>query len=291
MTPAPQLPLSTHQGTNPHAAQPTSLVSLAKSLWRNRQLIMQMTKREVVGRYKGSAMGMAWSFFNPVFMLLVYTFVFSEIFKMRWGNIGSDDSKTQFAVVLFVGMIVLSLFTEVVNCAPGLILSNANYVKKVIFPIEILPVIAMGAALFHSLISLGVLLAAFALFNGYLHWTAVFTPLVLLPLVILTMGVAWILASLGVFLRDVGQTIGLITTVLMFLSPVFYPITAVPERFRPIIMANPLTFIIEQAREVLIWGHLPNWLGLVTYTLVAIAIAWAGYAWFQKTKKGFADVL
>ena len=276
---------------NPHAAQPTSLVALGKSLWRNRQLIVQMTKREVVGRYQGSAFGLAWSFLNPVFMLVVYTFVFSEIFKSRWGGVGGDDSKTQFAVVLFVGMIVLSLFSEVLNRAPGLILSNVNYVKKVVFPIEILPAIAMGATLFHSFISLGVLLAAFALFNGYLHWTAIFTPLVLLPLVILTMGLAWMLASLGVFLRDVGQTIVIITTVLMFLSPVFYPVTAVPERFRPLIMANPLTFIIEQAREVLIWGHLPNWLGLGAYTLAAVAIAWAGYAWFQKTRKGFADVL
>jgi lipopolysaccharide transport system permease protein len=276
---------------NPHAAQPTSLVAMAKSLWRNRQLIVQMTKREVVGRYQGSAMGLAWSFLNPVFMLVVYTFVFSEIFKSRWGGVGGDDSKTQFAVVLFVGMIVLSLFSEVLNRAPGLIISNFNYVKKVVFPIEILPVIAMGAAMFHSFISLGVLLVAFALFNGYLHWTAIFIPLVLLPLVILTLGLAWMLASIGVFLRDVGQTIGIITTVLMFLSPVFYPVTAVPERFRPFIMANPLTFIIEQAREVLIWGHLPNWLGLGAYTLAATVIAWAGYAWFQKTRKGFADVL
>jgi lipopolysaccharide transport system permease protein len=276
---------------NPHAAQPTSLAALARSLWRNRQLIAQMTKREVVGRYQGSVMGLAWSFFNPVFMLVVYTFVFSEIFKARWSGVGGDDSKTQFALLLFVGMIVLSLFSDVLNRAPSLILGNVNYVKKVVFPIEVLPVISMGAALFHCLISIGVLLAAFALFNGYLHWTAVFTPLVLLPLVILAMGLAWILASLGVFLRDVGQTIGIITTVLMFLSPVFYPVNAVPEQFRVFIMANPLTFIIEQAREVLIWGHLPNWLGLGAYTLAATVIAWAGYAWFQKTRKGFADVL
>jgi len=279
------------QAVNPHAAHPTSLVTLGKSLWRNRQLIVQMTKREVVGRYKGSAFGLAWSFFNPVFMLVVYTFVFSEIFKSRWGGVGGDDSKTQFAVVLFVGMIVLSLFSEVLNRAPSLILSNVNYVKKVVFPIEILPVIAMGAALFHSLISLGVLLAAFVLFNGYLHWTVIFTPLVLLPLVILTTGLAWMLASLGVFLRDVGQTIGIITTVLMFLSPVFYPVTAVPERFQAVIMANPLTFIIEQAREVLIWGHLPDWSGLAVYTLAAFVVAWLGFAWFQMTRKGFADVL
>ena len=276
---------------NPHAAQPTSLVALARRLWRNRQLILQMTKREVVGRYKGSVMGLAWSFFNPVFMLVVYTFVFSEIFKSRWGGAGVEESKTQFAVLLFVGLIVLNLFSEVLNRAPGLILSNVNYVKKVVFPIEILPVIATGAALFHSLISLGVLLAAFALFNGYLHWTVVFIPLVLLPLVILTTGLAWILASLGVFLRDVGQTIGIVTTVLMFLSPVFYPVTAVPESFRVFMLANPLTFIIEQARDVVVWGHLPNWMGLGAYTLAATAIAWAGYAWFQKTRKGFADVL
>lgn len=276
--------------TNPHAAQPTSLMALGKSLWRNRQLIIQMARREVVGRYKGSAMGLAWSFLNPVFMLAVYTFVFSVVFKARWG-IGGEESKTQFALVLFVGLIVHGLFAEVLNRAPVLILSNANYVKKVVFPLEILPVISMGAALFHTLISLCVLLAAFTLFNGYLHWTVVFTPLIFLPLIILTLGLAWMLASLGVFLRDVGQTIGLVTTIMMFLAPVFYPITAIPEEFRPWIMANPLTVMIEQAREVLIWGRQPDWAGLGIYTLVATVIAWAGYAWFQETRKGFADVL
>ncbi len=264
---------------------------MVRSLWRNRQLIVQMTRREVVGRYKGSAMGLAWSFLNPVFMLVVYTIVFSEIFKSRWGGVGADDSKTQFAVILFVGMIVLGLFSELLNRAPGLILSNANYVKKVIFPLEILPVVAMGAALFHSLVSLIVLLTAFLIFNGFLQWTLVFIPLVLLPIVILSLGLAWMLASLGVFIRDIGQTVGIITTVLMFLAPVFYPVTAVPEGLRLFIMANPLTFIIEQAREVLIFGHLPNWLGLGIYTIVASVIAWLGYAWFQKTRKGFADVL
>lgn len=277
-------------GVNPHAQQPTSLAALAGSLWRNRQLIAQMTRREVVGRYKGSVMGLTWSFFNPVFMLVVYTFVFSVVFKSRWG-MSEDESKMQFAVVLFVGMIVHGFFAEVLNRAPGLVLANVNYVKKVVFPLEILPVIAMGAALFHSLISLGVLLSAFVIFNGYVHWTVVLIPVVLLPLVILTLGLAWMLASLGVFLRDVGQTIGIITTVMMFLAPVFYPVTAVPEELRPWIMANPLTFMIEQAREVLIWGRMPNWLGLGVYLLVAMLVAWAGYAWFQKTRKGFADVL
>ena len=275
---------------DPHAAQPTSLVALIESLWRNRHLIVQMTRREVVGRYKGSALGLAWSFLTPILMLAVYTFVFSVVFKARWGTDG-DESKTQFALVLFVGMIVHGLFAEVLNRAPGLILSNVNYVKKVVFPLDVLPVIAMGAALFHASISLAVLLIAFALFNGYLHWTAIFIPVVLLPLVILTLGVAWIFASLGVFLRDVGQTVGIITTMMLFLAPIFYPITALPEEIRPWIMANPLTFIIEEARGVVILGRMPEWSGLGIYTLAATAVAWAGFAWFQKTRKGFADVL
>jgi lipopolysaccharide transport system permease protein len=275
---------------NPHAAQPTSLAALGKSLWRHRQLIVQMTRREVAGRYKGSVLGLAWSFFNPVFMLAVYTFVFSVVFQARWG-VDVNEGKTQFAIVLFVGMIVHGLLAEVLNRAPGLILANTNYVKKVVFPIEILPVVSMGAALFHSLVSLVVLLVACVMFNGYLHWTAILTPLVLLPLIVLTLGLAWMLASLGVFLRDVGQTISIITTVMLFLAPVFYPVSSVPEKVRVFIMANPLTFIIEQAREVLIWGRLPNWLGLGIYTLAAMVVAWAGFAWFQKTRKGFADVL
>jgi lipopolysaccharide transport system permease protein len=277
-------------GTNPHAPHPTSLAALWRSLWRNRQLIAQMTKREVLGRYRGSTLGLAWSFFNPVLMLTVYTFVFSVVFKARWG-LADDESKTQFAVVLFAGMMVHGLFAEVLNRAPSLILANVNYVKKVVFPLEILPVVSMGAALFHSLISLGVLLIAFIIFNGYLYWTAVLIPVVLLPLIILTLGLAWMLTSLGVFLRDVGQTIGLVTMILMFLSPVFYPVTALPEHLRSWLMLNPLTLIIEQAREVLIWGHLPNWIGLLMYLLTATFVAWLGYAWFQKTRNGFADVL
>jgi lipopolysaccharide transport system permease protein len=225
-------------------------------------------------------------------MLVVYTFFFSVVFKARWGVVeGVEESKTQFAVVLFVGMIVHGLFAEVLNRAPTLITNNINYVKRVVFPLEILPVVSLGAALFHGLISLLVLLIAFVTFNHFLYWTIVFIPVVLLPLLIISLGFAWMLASLGVFLRDVGQTIGLFTTVLMFISPVFFPISAMPERFRPIIMANPLTFIIEQAREVLIWGHLPDWQGIAIYTLAAIVTAWLGFIWFQKTRKGFADVL
>jgi lipopolysaccharide transport system permease protein len=277
---------------NPHAIQSASFASLLRSLWRYRALTLQLAHREVVGRYKGSVLGLAWSFFNPVLMLSVYTFVYSVVFKARWSVGGGDaETKTEFALLLFVGMIVHGLFSEVVNRAPQLIVNNQNYVKRVVFPLEILPVVAMFAAVFHAAVSMGVMLLAFALFNGYLPWTAVFAPLVIFPLVVLTLGFAWALASLGVFLRDLTQSIGLVTTVLMFLAPVFYPVSALPEQFRPWMMANPLTFVIEQTREVLIWGRPPEWLGLFNYSLVSLAVAWVGFAWFQKTRKGFADVL
>ena len=275
---------------NPHSSQPTSLLSLAKSLFQHRQLIIQMSKREVVGRYRGSFMGLAWSFFNPVLMLAVYTFVFSFVFRAKWG-VGGEESKTEFAVVLFVGMIIHGLFAEVINRAPGIILSNVNYVKKVVYPIEILPVIAMGGALFHTLISISVLLTAFILLNGFLYWTILLIPLILLPLIFLTLGFAWLLASLGVFIRDVGQTIGIITTVMLFLAPVFYPLSALPDKYQIYLFINPLTFIIEQSRQVLIFGQLPDWDGLAVYGIASILIAWLGYWWFQKTRKGFADVL
>lgn len=275
---------------NPHAAKPVSLHSLALSLWSNRQLIAQMTRRDVVGRYKGSMMGVLWSLLNPLFLLLVYTFVFSVVFKARWGT-DLNESKSQFAILLFVGMIVHGLLAETLNRAPTLILANVGYVKKIVFPLEILPVVAIGVALFHAFVSVAILLCAFLLTHGYLQWTAVLLPLVLLPLMLLTLGIAWLLASLGVFLRDVAHPVSLLTTVLLFASPVFYPITALPEFIRPWLLLNPLTFILDQARAVLIFGQMPNWTGLALYMAVAVLIAWIGYAWFQKTRKGFANVL
>lgn len=274
---------------NPHTAQPTSLASLARSLWQHRQLIRQMAWREVIGRYKGSIMGLFWSFIHPVLMLAVYTFVFSIVFKAKWG--GEEESKAAFALLLFVGLIVHGLLAEVLNRAPSLILSNVNYVKKVVFPLEILPVISLVSALFHSLISLAVLLLAFLAINGYLPWTIIFIPIVLLPLITLILGLAWILAALGVFIRDIGQSIGIITTMMLFMAPVFFPLSALPVKYHPYILANPLTFIIEQSREVLIFGHLPNWSGLAIFMGIAITIVWLGYSLFQKTRKGFADVL
>ncbi len=277
---------------NPHENLPVMPAAMARSLWRNRDLIRQMTWREVLGRYRGSLFGLAWSFFNPLLMLLVYTFVFSGVFKARWVVEGDvQTGHAQFALVLFVGLILNGLFAEILNRAPSLVLGNVNYVKKVVFPLEILPVVAAGAAVFHGLISTAVLVAAILLVNGSLPWTAVFAPLVMVPLVVLALGFAWFLASLGVYLRDVGQTIGILTTVLMFLAPVFYPTAALPEFIRPWLLLNPLTLVIEQARDVLIWGRLPSWRDLLIYSGVAVTCAWLGYVWFQRTRKGFADVL
>jgi len=275
---------------NPHQQQSTSLLEIVRSFWRNRGLIWQLTRRQVVGRYRGSVMGLAWSFFNPILMLLVFTFVFSVVFKARWG-IGADETKTDFALILFVGLIIHGLFSDCVNSAPGLILSNVNYVKKVVFPLEILPWVAMGSALFHALVSLAVWAVFYLLVYAGFKWSAVFFPVIILPLVLATMGVAWMLTSLGVFVRDITQVIGILTTVLLFLSPIFYPVSALPQQYQTLLHLNPLTFMIEVSRAVLIWGRMPDWTGWAIYFAVSLAIAWIGFWWFQKTRKGFADVI
>lgn len=274
---------------NPHATASASPVGAVRSLWANRQLIARMGQREIIGRYKGSAMGLAWSFITPLFMLAIYTFVFSVVFQARWGT--SEESKTQFAVVLFAGLIVHTLFSDVINRAPQLVLGNVNYVKKVVFPLEILPVVQLLSATFHALVSVVVLIAAQLVFQGSLPITALLLPVVLLPFLLLTLGLAWCLASLGVFVRDVGQTISLVTSVMLFMSPVFFPVQSLPPALQPWMHLNPLTFVIEQVREVVVWGRLPDWQGLAVYSLASIATAWLGFAWFQKTRKGFADVL
>ena len=275
---------------NPHQAHPATPAAMLTSLWQNRQLISQLTRREVVGRYRGSLLGLAWSFLNPLVMLIVYTFVFSVAFKARW-NTGGEESKAEFAIILFTGMIVFGLFAEVVNRAPGLIVSNVNYVKKVVFPLEILSWVSLGTVLFHSMVSLVVLLLAQLMINKSLPWTIVFFPLVLLPLILASLGIAWFLASLGVYVRDIGQITGVFTTILMFLSAVFYPLSALPEAYQAWLRLNPLVHIITESRKVLIFGGLPDGLLLGISLLAGFAIAISGFWWFQKTRKGFADVL
>jgi lipopolysaccharide transport system permease protein len=262
---------------------------MAATLWRHQHLVKTLIRREVIGRYRGSVLGILWSFFNPVFMLIVYTFVFSVVFKARWN--GGGDSKMEFALILFAGLMVFNLFSECVNRAPGLILSNVNYVKKVVFPLEILPVVSFGAASFHTAISFGVWLLFFLVFLGLPPITALLLPIIILPLTLLTLGLSWFLASLGVYLRDVGQFIGIATTALLFLSPIFYPVSELPEKYQTLLLLNPLTPIIEEVRDILIWGKTPDWFFLVGNFLASSVIAWLGFAWFQKTRKGFADVL
>jgi lipopolysaccharide transport system permease protein len=260
------------------------------TFWRNRYLIKQLICREVVGRYRGSVLGLLWSFFQPLLMLAVFTFVFGVVFQARWGETGTG-SHAEFALILFAGLIVFNFFSEVVNRAPGLIVGNVNYVKKVVFPLEILPLVAAGASLFHAFISVAVLLVAYVLIHHTVPWTVVWLPIVLLPLVFLATGIAWFLASLGVFLRDVSQVVGILTTALLFLSPIFFPASALPDSIQPWIFLNPLGLIIEQTRAVMIWGEMPDWRGLSLYGAVSLSMAAAGFFWFQKTRKGFADVL
>ena len=267
----------------------TSPQHLLGSTWSHRGLIRALVRREVVGRYRGSILGILWSFFNPILMLAVYTFVFSVVFKARWS--GGSDSKTEFALVLFSGLIVFNLFAECINRAPNLILSNVNYVKKVVFPLEILPMVALGSAMFHALVSLAVWMLAYLCLFGLPHATVLLLPLVLLPLLLFVMGLSWALASLGVYLRDVSQVIGIVTTVLMFLSPIFYSTSTLPEQYQILFLLNPMTLVIEQARDVLFWGKVPNLTYLAVYLLGSGSIACLGFAWFQKTRKGFADVL
>jgi lipopolysaccharide transport system permease protein len=222
-------------------------------------------------------------------MLAVYTFVFSSVFKARWS--GGTDSKTEFSLLLFVGMLVFGLFSECLGKAPGLVLANPNYVKKVVFPLEILPIVALGSAIFHFLISLSVWLLFYLVSFGLPPLSFVLLPIVLLPLMLIILGLGWFLASIGVYLRDVGQIIGVLITALMFLSPIFYPITALPEAYRAVVSLSPVTIAVEEARSVMFFGKTVAWQIWGIYLLVSMIIASAGFAWFQKTRRGFADVM
>lgn len=248
-----------------------------------------MIRREVAGRYRGSLIGLAWSFLNPLLMLAVYTFVFGSVFKAKWGV--AQESTSGFALVLFSGMIVHGLMAECLTRAPTLILDNVSYVKKVVFPLEILPWVMVGSAVFHTLVSLLILITANLLMFGRLSWTLSLLPVVLLPFLLFLMGLVWFLASLGVYLRDIRQVMGVLTTMLMFLAPVFYPISALPPAVQSWVWLNPLTAVIEAVRAVILHGQTPEWLTLGIYALVSVVVFLLGFAWFQKTRRGFGDVL
>jgi len=265
-------------------------ITAARGLWRHRELIEQFTRREVEGRYKASALGLLWTFINPLLMLGIYTFVFGVIFKSKWAQANSD-SLAEFAVVLFCGLTTYNIFSEVVARAPSVIVAVPNYVKKVVFPLEILVMTALGAALFHAAIAFCIVILANLLINGVLHWTIILAPFVLLPLCLISLGLGWFLASLGVFLRDISNIVALAVQMLLFLTPIFYDISILPPVLRQLIGINPMAWCVTNMRNVMLWGTIPNPVEWLIWTAISLVIAVLGYAWFMKTRKAFADVL
>lgn len=260
------------------------------ALWKHRELWWRLTEREVLGRYRGSALGISWSFITPLAMLAVYTFVFSQVFKARWGGL-EQAGPLGFAVNLFAGLIAFNLLAECVNRAPGLVLANPNYVKKVVFPLEILAAVAVGGATFNALTSLAVLVIfELVAFHG-LPSTFIWLPIVWLPLVMGCLAVTWLLAALGVFIRDIGQAVGVAVSMLMFLSPIFYPASALPLRWQPLLALNPLAQVIEQTRQVVVAGQSPGASYLIYGTLLTGLSCEVAYRSFQKAKRAFADVM
>lgn len=255
----------------------------------NYYLLKQLVKRDVSLRYKGSYLGIIWSFITPLLLLCVYTFVFSVVFKAKW-NIDTGN-RLDFAFIIFSGITAFNLFAESINRAPTLMLSNVSYVKKVVFPLEILPVSTLLSSLVNASISFSILFIGLLFSGNGIHWTVIFLPIVILPLLIMSLGISWFLASLGVFLRDLGQLISVLTTALMFLSPIFYSVESVPESLRNLLYLNPVSYAVEDIRNILIFGKLPDFQWLIVGTLISLAISFAGYLWFKKTKGGFADVI
>lgn len=263
---------------------------ILRYLWPYRHLIAHLTRREVLARYKGSFIGLGWSFIQPLMMLCVYTFVFSVVFQARWG-VTSDESRATFALTMFMGIITYNIFAEAVNIAPGLILNHINYVKKVVFPLEALPLVSFLSVLINALFSLTVLLIGLAATGHPIHWTVLLIPLIWLPVGMLSLGCSYLLASLGTFIRDIGATVGIITTMLFFMSPIFYPLTAIPENLRPFFQVNPIAIFVEDARRVALWGQLPDWSWYFSGLVVSILVFILGFVWFVKSKKAFADVI
>ena len=262
----------------------------AGSLRRHQQLWWRLTERDIAGRYRGSVLGWGWSLLTPLFMLVVYTFVFSTVFKARWGAL-DDAGPMGFAINLFAGLIVFNLFAECATQAPNLVLSHANYVTKVIFPLEVLGAVTVGTALFHACTSAVVLFGFELLVVKTIPITSLWLPLVWLPLVLGSLGLTWLLSALGVFLRDLGQVIGVVVSMLMFLSAVFYPLSALPPSWQPVLGLNPRVIVIEQTRRVAVEGQLPSLRYLVLGSLLALGLCELSYRTFCQARRGFADVL
>ena len=263
------------------------------TLWRHRKLVTRFARNDAIGRYRGSALGLTWSFLNPLLMLGVFTIVFSTVFaRARFGGTGLPDRPA--VLLIFCGMTVFGVFTEVLTRAPMVILGNPNYVKKVVFPLEILPLAMVGSALFHALIGLLILLVGCLALGYGLSWTVLLLPLVLAPLALLAAGVGWFFASLGIYARDVGHVMGVVAQALFFLTPVVFPFQVFVDN-APIVASilqwNPMKIAVDEARMMLVWGQLPDFVSLGVFSLLSVVVAWFGFVWFQRTRAGFADVL
>lgn len=265
-------------------------INIILHFWSHRNLIKQFTKREILSRYRGSNLGLLWSVINPLIMLTVYTFVFSVVFKGKWG-ITDSTNQFEFAIIMFCGIIAYNIFNETINRAPTLIIGNVNYVKKVIFPLEILPITIISSSLVHSFISLIILILMSNFLFMTTTWTIILFPIVMAPLVFFTLGFTWFLSSLGVYVRDIGYTVIVLTNILFYITPIFYPITAVPEFLRIYMYFNPLTTIVESLRQIVLWGQVPYWPSIILLYFISYSVMVIGLTWFMKTRKGFADVL
>lgn len=262
---------------------------MLEKLAQRRSLLAELTKREILGRYRGASIGLLWSLISPFLMLMVYTLAFGYILRSRWP--GTSGSTTDFALILFVGLVVHGFFAECLTRAPQLVLSNPGYVKRVVFPLEILACSMTLTALFHLAMNVVVLIALKWFWHGELFWHMVLLPLVIAPLVILTVAVGWFLSALGVYLRDISQFVGVLATAMLFLSSAIIPVESLPENYRWVFYANPLTLIIDQAREVVIWGRMPDWTALGLYAVGATVLALLALLFFRRMRGGFADVL
>jgi len=264
-------------------------MTILSAFGQNRSLVFELTRREILGRYRGASFGLLWSLISPFLMLLVYTLAFGYIMKSRWP--GSGGSTSEFALILFVGLTVHGFFAECLNRSPHLIVGNTSYVKRVVFPLDTLVWSMTFSALFHLFMNTLVLLALQLFWTGKVHATSLLLPAVVAPLIVLTVGVGWFVSALGVYLRDIGQVVGVLSAAMLFLSSAIVPVQSVPAAYRWVFQANPLTFIIDQARQVVIWGGMPDWRGLAVYTVVAVLVAILGHTVFQKLRRGFAAVL
>lgn len=259
------------------------------ALFAHGRLIYDLTRRDISGRYRGAAGGTLWAFITPLLMLAVYSFVFGYIFKARWT--AEEMGEIAFPIVLFTGLIFANLLSECITRGPTLVVANPNYVKKVVFPLDVLPWMAAGTALFHAAISVLVLLLAMLVTGTPVASTALLLPLLFLLFLPMLVGFMWLLAAFGVFLRDLQQFMGVMASALMFLAPVFYPRTMLDEQYQWTMSLNPLTFVVETGRDLVLWNRLPDPWSTLGFAAISVTIAWLGWNAFQMTRRGFADVL